>query len=99
MYCHVYGPVYGCLEHCVPNIQLQITEGKSSHVNIPFFILPFLRLPLAVRRTTSGSQRLCTDVSQQQHTINFCHYTSQTGKAEPVDSSHNNVSVDIFSLL
>ncbi len=49
MYCHVYGPVYGCLEHRVPNVQLQITEGKSSHVNIPPVDLPFLSLLLAVR--------------------------------------------------
>ena len=100
MHCHVYGSLYGCLEHCVPNIQLKITEGKSSHVNVPS---PLLSLP----RAAADSENECsaaleaascahTDVSWQQHTINFCHNTSQTGKQGLRTLGHDSVSVDIF---
>lgn len=84
MYCHVYGPIYGCLEHRVPNVQLQITEGKGSHVNVPLFTLTLPQTVAYSEEEHSAPPEVtstCTGVwrHQQQHTIN-CHHTSQTGR-------------------
>lgn len=104
MYCNVHGPVYGCLEHRVPNIQLQITEGKSSHVNIPLVTLPFVRLLPTLRRSTArrwrpGAVHQCVLYSHSSSTpppsVIIPH--GQAKKAQPVDSSHNNVFCGHFS--
>lgn len=82
MHRHVYGPVYGCLEHRVPNVQLQITEGKSSHVNVPSspFVLSGCCLDSGGAQPTSGVHNLCRVALRQQHAINCCYNTSRTGK-------------------
>lgn len=65
MYCHVYGPLYGCLEHCVPNVQLQVTEGKGSHVKLR----NSLRLMLRGRKSAVSQQR--------SRALGWCHCSSR----------------------
>lgn len=104
MYCNVHGPVYGCLEHCIPNIQLQITEGKSSHVNIPVVTLPFFRLLLTLRRSSvcrwrprAVHQCVLKSHSSRTPSTSVIIPHGQAKKAQPVDSSHNNVFCGHFS--
>lgn len=65
MHRHVYGQIHGRLEHCVPNVQLQVAEGASSHVNQPpreknkkktLYLPPFIgRLLLRMRISTGNA--------------------------------------------
>lgn len=95
MYCHVHGPVYGCLEHCVPDIQLQVTEGKGSHVKRNLK-KTFYWLMLRGRKSSVYQQRL--GALSWHHCGNSVPSTSvsnsqtDTDKAEPMDSSHNILS-------
>lgn len=89
MYCHVYGPIYGLLEHCVQNVQRQTTEGTSAHVNTSH---------------PSGRQNPSPDVweqqQQQQHAIAVCHTSPGRARTEPADCRHNTwFSVIVIILL
>lgn len=82
MYCHVYGPLYGCLEHCVPNVQLQVTEGKGSHVKLK----NCLRLMLRGRKSAVSQQR--------SGALGWCHCSRRNSSRPPTSVSASQTDTD-----
>lgn len=76
MYCHVYGSVYGLLEHCVQNLQLKTTARKSSHVNASH---------------PSGGQNPSRGASEeQQHAVDAVYHPCHgPAYAQPADCNHH----------
>lgn len=87
MHRYVHGSIYGCMEYCVPCLQLQTTEGKSSYMNIVLFCQRHLcKAKMYGREGVSGWgwKSIC---GMMTHKLLWEHLTDRFG--DPVNGSNN----------